>query len=141
MAGILRLSKEYHGTTLKMEDGETYQIFRHIRMHPDKKIASPITFVVRFKFSRLSHSANKITSIIPMLLITGFPGFQIKMYGVNKGNGYWTGMYQWESEDALEEYKRSFVFRVMNRRAIDGTVTTLEIPDHRLQDYIENHKA
>ena len=139
--GRLRLSKASIGQILRMEDGEIYQVFRHIRMRPEKEVTFPITFIVRFKFSRLSHRANKITSIIPMFMISGYPGFQMKIYAVNKGNGYWTGMYQWESVNALEEYKRSFVFRMMNRRAIDETVTTLELPDHRLQDFIEDHKA
>lgn len=138
--GRLRLPKASLGQTLGMYDGERYQIFRQISMHPDKEVASPITFIVRFKFSRLSHRANKIISIIPMLMISGYPGFQTKIYCVNKGNGYWQGMYQWESENALEEYKRSFVFRVMKRRAIDGTVTTLELPGNRLRDFIETNK-
>jgi len=71
-----------------------------------------------------------------MLLIAGFPGFMEKMYAVNSSNGYWQGMYQWESGQALEEYKRSFVFKMMNRRAQEGSVSLLEINSHMLTDYI-----
>jgi hypothetical protein len=140
MFARLKFSKTHTWQTLIMDDGEEYTVFRHIRMHPEKELVLPITFIVRFKFARLSYRANRIASIIPMLLITGYPGFQIKMYCVNRENGYWQGMYQWESERALDDYKRSFVFRVMNRRAIQGTVTTWDIPDQRLLDFIENHK-
>ena len=138
--GRLRFSKASIGQSLNMEDGEKYQVFRHIRMHPEKEVAFPITFIVRFRFSRLSHRANKITSIMPMFMISGHPGFQMKIYGVNKENGYWAGMYQWESENALEEYKRSIVFRAMKRRAVNGTVTTQELHHTRLMDFIETHQ-
>lgn len=141
IAGTLRLPKASLGQNLKMDNGEMFQIFRQIRMHPDKESTSPITFIVRFKFTRLSHRANKITSIIPMLMISGYPGFQTKIYCVNKENGFWQGMYQWETEKALAEYMRSLVYGVMNRRAREGTVTTLELPNNRLQDFIEAHRG
>ncbi len=96
--------------------------------------------MVRFKFSKLSHKANTIASIIPMLLITGYPGFQVKMYGVNHTNGYWQGMYQWESKQALEEYKKSFVFRMMNKRALENTLYSFETENHLLLDYFENNE-
>jgi hypothetical protein len=75
-----------------------------------------------------------------MLLIAGFPGFHAKMYGVNKETGYWQGMYQWESKAALEEYKKSFVFRMMNRRAIDSSLKYTETENQTLVDFINSHK-
>ena len=65
LIGRLRLSKQYLGNSL-------------INSNPK------CVFIVSFKFSRLSQKANKIASIIPMLLITGFPGFETKIYAVNK---------------------------------------------------------
>jgi len=140
MAGRLQLSKTYAGQTIIMEGEQEYEVFRHIRIHPDREAASPVTFLVRFKFSRLSHKANKIASVIPMLLITGFPGFHIKMYGVNRANGYWQGMYQWESKQALNEYKASFVFRMMNKRAIKSSISSFELYNQPLLSYFEKHK-
>ena len=140
MVGRLRLSKTYAGQTTKAEDGQEYTVFRHIRIHPDQEVASPVTFLVRFKFSRLSHKANKIASVIPMLLITGYPGFHIKMYGVNSANGYWQGMYQWESKQALDKYKESFVFRMMNKRAIKSSISSFELYNQPLLSYFEKHK-
>ena len=88
----------------------------------------------------LSHKANKLASIIPMLMIAGFPGFIAKIYAVNPENGYWQGMYQWKSVEYLEEYKKSLVFRIMNKRAIRGSVTMSEIKDQSLNDFINAHK-
>jgi hypothetical protein len=74
-----------------------------------------------------------------MLLIAGFPGFDVKIYGVNKRNGYWQGMYQWQSKQVLEEYKRSFVFRMMNKRAIKSTLRTMELENQNLTDFINQN--
>ena len=74
-----------------------------------------------------------------MLLITGFPGFNTKIYAVNNETGYWQGLYQWESKQALEEYKKSFVFRMMNKRAISNSLSSIEIINQQLTYFIENN--
>ena len=140
LSGKLKLSKQYLSNTVKMKDGQEFIIFRHITDYPVKDIEQAVTFIVRFKFARLSHSANKIASIIPMLLITGFPGFQTKMYAVNKKHGHWQGMYQWKSLENLEEYKTSFVFKMMNKRAKKETINYWEYQNQLLNNYIENNK-
>lgn len=123
-----------------MENGEEYQIFRHIKSVHQNNDHGGSVFIVSFKFAGLSFKANKFVSQFPMLLITGFPGFQTKIYAVNEENGYWLGMYQWESKRALEEYKKSSVLKVMNRRAMDGSVKYREFDTHLLINYIENIK-
>ena len=137
--GKLRLSRQHMGQTIKMQDDQEFTIFRHVTSHPVQKSTSTTTFIVSFKFSRLSHNANRIASILPMLLITGFPGFDVKMYGVNKRDGYWQGMYQWQTKQVLEEYKRSFVFRMMNKRAITSTLMSTEHESRNLTDFIYSH--
>jgi hypothetical protein len=140
LLGRLGYSRDYIGTTIKMEDGGEYQVFRHVTSLPQRNNERGPVLIVRFKFKRLSHAANVFVSQFPMLLITGFPGFRTKMYAVNTKNGYWLGMYQWECKEALERYRASFVLRVMNRRAVDGSVTYREFDEQRLTDYIEKHK-
>jgi len=76
-----------------------------------------------------------------MLLITGFPGFVTKMYAVNHENGYWQGMYQWKSMKYLEEYKKSFVYRMMNRRAISSSLNSFELENTQLNDYIVQNSS
>jgi hypothetical protein len=140
MLGKLKYSKKYLGNSIQMEDGQEFIIFRHITAFPLNDRDTAIVFIVRFKFARLSHKANKIASIIPMLLISGFPGFKTKMYAVNKKNGYWQGMYQWESIQALEEYKKSFVFKMMNRRAIKNSINSVVLENIHLLDFIKKNK-
>jgi len=136
----IRFSKKHLKEEVVMLDGQSYTIFRHVQVHPVPDSDASSIFVVRFKFSRLSLQANKIASIIPMLIITGYPGFHIKMYGVNKENGFWQGMYQWESVQALNEYTKSFVYRIMNKRAIQSSISSFELKGERLIDYINTDK-
>ena len=134
--GKLLVSKKYLGQTVKMQDGQEFTVFRHITNHRFPESSSTAIFIVSFKFARLSHNANRIASILPMLLITGLPGFDCKMYSMNKSNGYWQGMYQWQSKQALEEYKKSFVFRMMNKRVIKGTLRSIELENQNLADFL-----
>ena len=137
LTGKLKLSKHYVKDTVKMEDGQEFIIFRHITDYPVKDIEQAVTFIVRFKFARLSHNANRFASIIPMLLITGFPGFQSKMYAVNKKNGYWQGMYQWKTKKHLEDYLKSFVYKMMNKRAIQETIKSIQYENKSLDNFIK----
>ena len=140
LLGKMRYSKQYLGYSVKREGGKEFKIFRHITVNPLNENETAIIFIVSFKFARLSHKANKIASIIPMLLITGFPGFNAKIYAVNVGNGYWQGMYQWKSKKHLEEYKNSFVYKMMNKRAITDTIRSNEFGNKKLTDFIEDYR-
>jgi len=137
LTGSLRYSKKYLHDIVKMEDGQEFTVFRHISTYPLRNSETATVFIVSFKFAHLSHKSNKLASIIPMLLISGFLGFVTKIYTVNYKNGYWQGMYQWRSKQALEEYKKSFVFRMMNKRAIDNTLHSVEFENRKLEDYVE----
>ncbi len=135
----LRLIKRFRNTCIKMPDGSIFRIFRNIGTNPIKSGPDHCVFIVSFKFSRLSHQANRVASVIPMLIIAGFPGFVQKIYAVNDDNGYWQGMYQWESEEHLARYQRSLVFRVMNKRAIPGSIRSMVLPDRELGHFVESH--
>lgn len=135
--GKLSITDLYLDKTVLMKDKCKYKIFRHITTKNTTNDAMSTVFIVSFKFARLSHKANKKASIIPMLLITGFPGFVKKIYAVNSENGYWQGMYQWKSFKYLEDYKKSFVFRIMNKRAVPGTISSFEVKNENLSNFIE----
>ena len=132
-------STNFIGDTIKMKDEQVFTVFRHITSHPTKESKEPCVFIVSFKFAHLSHKANRIASKIPMLLIAGFPGFVTKIYAVNHENGYWQGMYQWESVQALEEYKKSLVFKLMNKRAIKSSLKSTEFENRLLDDFIKQN--
>ena len=122
-----------------MDDGREFTIFRHITIHPLDRSTTNCIFMVNFKFAHLSHKANRMVSIIPMLLITGFPGFVSKCYAVNYESGYWQGMYQWKSIRHLEDYKKSFIYKMMNKRAIKETIKSVALNHQKLSDFIEEH--
>ncbi|KJF44138.1 hypothetical protein [Draconibacterium sediminis] len=122
---------------IEMDDNSNFQIFRHATKKKVDFNTQFTVFIVSFKFLHLSHKANKLTSIVPMLLITGFPGFVKKIYAVNYKNGYWQGMYQWKSLENLEEYKRSFVFKMMNKRAIQESIKSIHYENKSLDTFIK----
>ena len=140
VTGKLVLSKKYLNTSVIMDDKKEFRIFRNIRLRTEIPGESECVFIVSFKFTSLSHSANKLSSIIPMLVIAGHPGFVEKIYAVCPDDGYWQGMYQWKSIEHLNEYKESFVFRVMNRRAVPGSISSFEITNQSLTGFIDSHK-
>lgn len=140
LLGKLSYSKQYLGDTVKMNDDQEFKIFRHITNRNIAENKETIVFIVSFKFAWLSHKANNIASILPMLLITGFPGFNTKIYAVNNKTVYWQGMYQWESKQALEEYTKSFVYKMMNKRAIKETVNSIELEGQTLIEFIKTNK-
>jgi hypothetical protein len=129
-----RFLKTFHDKTIKMDDGKRFTVFRHA--HRKRKCQTPAVMVVRFRFAKYSQKTNRRLSLIPIPLIVGFPGFCDKVWMANQEDGYWQGVYQWESESAVESYKRSFVLGVMNRRAAKDTVTMTTIPNTTVADYI-----
>jgi len=137
ISGKLKLSKKQVGQTITMEHENHFNIFRHIQQYPACTYLGCCVFIVQFKFAKLSFKGNKMTSVIPMLLIAGFPGFQQKIYAVNERNGFWQGLYQWKSKEYLEAYKKSFVFRVMNKRAVPGSVNSFEILNYSLDEFLK----
>ena len=139
--GRLRLTKNYLNKIIQMDNENRFVVFRHISTYPLNQSDEDCVFIVSFKFEHLSHKANKLTSIIPMLMIAGFPGFLAKIFAVNPENGYWQGMYQWKSPEHLEAYQKSFVFKMMNKRAIQETIKSVEMIKQNLIDLIENKKV
>jgi hypothetical protein len=95
-------------------------------------------FIVRFRFKKFSHNANIILSRIPILLIAGFPGFRDKLWMIDWKTGYWQGIYQWENVEAIENYKKSFVLGMMNKRAIDNSISYEIIKDGNIDDYLKS---
>ena len=141
LRGRIHFSKEYSGKILRMDDGQTFTIFRHVTLDasPSNSAATTAVFIVRFKFAKLSQQANRITSLIPIPLIVGFPGFRDKIWMVNEETGYWQGVYKWESEKAVEDYQQSFVLGIMNKRSIQETLSYTILPNTRLSEYLTKH--
>jgi hypothetical protein len=134
----LRLDRRYVGRVLVMEDGQRFRVFRHLSLGRSGAgvHGSPAVFVVRFKFARFSQGFNRLLSLIPVPLIGGYPGFRHKLWMVNEESGYWQGVYEWESPQAVEAYRRSFALRTMNRRAEPQSISYEVIERTQLADYV-----
>ncbi len=136
LLGHLQFRRRYIGRELVMEDGRRFRVFRHLSLRSSSDVA-PAVLVVRFKFARFSQRVNRLLSLVPVPLIGGFPGFRHKLWMVDEDTGDWQGVYEWESAEAVELYRRSFVLGVMNRRADPGSITSTVIPQARLADYLD----
>ncbi len=139
ITGRLFLTNKWLGMDVRMDQQSKYTLFRNIKLASASTNESCV-FVISFKFSHLSHQTNKRASIIPMLMITGFPGFQQKLYAVNHESGFWMGIYQWKSQSHLQAYKKSFVFRIMNKRAVNGSINSVELIGQKLSDFLSSTK-
>jgi len=134
--GHLRFRHRFVGRELVMDDGRRFRVFRHLSLRASSDL-TPAVLVVRFKFKSFSQRVNRLLSLVPIPLIGGFPGFRYKLWMVDEETGDWQGVYEWESAEAVELYRRSFVLSVMNRRADPGSITYTVVPEMRLADYLE----
>ena len=135
LLGRLRFERGLVGREVAMDDGRRFRVFRQLYRHSGNGSA-PAVFVVRFRFKRFSQRVNRRLSLIPVPLIGGFPGFRQKLWMVQEETGYWQGVYEWESTEAVEAYRRSFVLGAMNRRAEPRSVSHTVVPRTTLGDYV-----
>lgn len=135
----LRFPKGYLGSTIKMDDGKEFKIFRHMKLiatHDNDDKGSIL--VVRFKFRKGNHASNIRKSRIPILMIAGFPGFCDKMWMIDHSTGFWQGVYQWMDDDTIERYKKSFVLGLMNKRSIEETLSFETVSSMNIDDFIRS---
>jgi len=137
ITGTLHFSSRYLGRELVMDDGKSFKAFRHLTMRRRAPVTGEETvFIVRFRFKRHSFPFNRAASIIPIPLIAGTPGIQTKLWVVDRQDGAWQGMYQFETLQAAEDYRESLVFRVMNRRAVSESLEYTVIPRALLSEFL-----
>lgn len=129
------------GKQITMEDKMTFKIFRHLSVKRENYNNIGSIFIVRFKFSKLNHKANILTSLLPIPLIVGHPGFNDKLWMIDWETGYWQGVYQWDSVENIENYKKSFILKVMNKRSLKDSITYNIIPSTSINDFLDKHKA
>ena len=135
----IHFSKENIGQIFKMDDGEKFQVIRDIRVDANQNLEKSFAvFIVRFKFSGLPLAVNKRMSIFPTPFLLANPGFIEKIWTVSE-DGYFQGIYQWDSKESAESYPQSFIFKMMTKRSKVGTLTFEVIPDTILSEYIERY--
>ena len=134
-AGCVSLPKQYVGRVLNI-DNQDYTIFRHLKVDSKQTETSKAVFKVNFKFRNLPTDINKYLSMIPVPFLIGLSGFREKYWTISE-DGYFQGIYQWASEELANDYPNTFIFKVMTKRAVPGTVSYEVIPDTRISDYIK----
>lgn len=138
--GRLKFPRNYIGQTICMEDGLKFKIFRHMKLHKNTESKKIAILIIRFKFKKMSHKANIKASKIPIPLIAGFPGFMDKIWMIDWKTNFWQGIYQWESNDTIKRYEKSFVLGIMNKRSIPESLSYRIIQNKNIEDYIESLK-
>ena len=132
----IHFSKEHTGKVLEMEDGKKFQVIRDLKVDlnqiPEKSSA---VFKVRFRFSGLPLAVNKRLSIFPVPFLIAKSGFQQKIWAVTE-DGWFQGIYQWASRNSAQKYPQSFIFKMMTKRSVEGSLSYEVIPDTILSEYI-----
>ena len=134
----LQFPSTYTNKIVSTDDGKEFKIFRHMHLKSSNQSENGSIFIVRFKFKKFSHNSNIRLSRIPILLIAGFPGFRDKLWMIDWKTDYWQGLYQWENFEAIENYKKSFVLGMMNKRAINDSISYDIIKDRNIDDYLKS---
>lgn len=124
MSGRVSFPDKYIGSTITMEDGKPYTVFRTLPVEVENGLPDNYAvFVVRFKFSDLSLETNKKLSMIPAPFLVGMPGFIEKNWMINNKTGEFQGIYHWESKEFAENYPNTFIFKLMTKRAVPGSLS------------------
>jgi len=136
--GKVHFPKEYVGIIFTLEDGQEFTALRHLKIDTKKKMEnSAAVFKVRFKFSGFPLRINKRLSLFPTPFLIAKPGFSEKIWTFNE-DGYFQGIYQWETKEFAESYPQSFIFKMMTKRSSAGTLSFEVIPDTLLSNYVES---
>ena len=124
LTGHLHLNKKRIGDLITMEDGQEYIVFRQVIV--DSRQSQPVgpgaILRIRFNFAHGSPKQNRLLSLIPIPFITGLPGFMSKTWALQKDSGGFQGIYEWDTIQDAEIYKKSFAIKLMTKRAIPGSV-------------------
>jgi len=134
----LQFPSNYNNKVVRAEDGKEFTIFRHMHLKSSSQPETGSLFIVRFKFKKFSHKTNIRLSRIPIPLIAGHLGFRDKLWMIDWNTNYWQGIYQWENFEAIKSYKKSFVLGLMNKRAIDNSISYEIIKDEKIDDYLQS---
>jgi hypothetical protein len=109
--------KEDRNKQIVMEDGQTFRVFRHVKIQ-DRRLAEPTAvFVVRFCPRNMTVAQNIRFSVFPMLILLGFCGFREKYWCVNDENGLCQGVYAWQTIEDAENYSKSIAMKFMSGRS------------------------
>ena len=128
--GHLHFAKDHIGELVTMDNGQEYTVFRQVIVDPKRdQLKKPgAILIIRFNFAHGSPKQNKLLSVIPIPFIAGLPGFRSKIWAIDKDSGGFQGIYEWDTIQDAETYKKSSAIKLMTKRAIPGSITFQIIP-------------
>jgi hypothetical protein len=147
ITGRVRFIKSVVGSTIIMEDGKRFTIFRRVKI---KKYFGRTEnpqglFIVQFT-PKMDIKKNIRLSKIMLLIFMGFKGFRSKYWCVNEESGECQGVYEWDKLEDAERYSKSIAVRNMTKRSLPGSVSfkvlknSASSRDWRIEDKIEEEK-
>jgi hypothetical protein len=119
--GRIHFPKDRLGETVN--EGEDFEIFRHMTLDLGQPEKPGAIFKVRFQFASMSPEMNKRTSRIPIPFIVAQPGFRSKMWALGRESGEFQGIYEWDTVASAENYWTSFPMKLMKRRAVPESLS------------------
>jgi hypothetical protein len=66
----------------------------------------------------------------------GMKDFREKIWTINDKTNEFQGIYQWSSKESAERYPDTFIFKLMTKRAVPGTVSYEILPNTDLSGYL-----
>ncbi|MBL7226293.1 MAG: hypothetical protein ISS59_09170 [Desulfobacteraceae bacterium] len=137
-SGRVHFPEKHIGQNLTMKDGKKFVVFRRLKISDKTNIANDrAVFIVRFQFRSLKSSINKRLSMIPTPFLIGMKGFREKYWTFDENSGFFQGIYQWESKEFADRYPNSFIFKLMTKRSVPGTLSYEIMSNTDLSEYIE----
>jgi len=119
VGGATGYPRERVGTTITLDDGHTYRVFREIVMKNDPPQATGGVFRVWF-YAVTSPRQTIIMSHMTKLFFVGMPGFRGKMWLLNDETGEFGGIYQFDTVENARGYAESFAMGLSERRSHPG---------------------
>jgi len=140
LSGRIRFSGDRVEQVLTMEGGEKHLIFREVRVSSSGPVpeSSMTVLKVRFQFARFSPETNRRLSLIPVPVILGMPGFRQKTWTFCETSGFSQGIYQFESPETADGYRRSPVMRILEKRSVPGSMTHEIFEGVLIEDYLKS---
>lgn len=141
ITGRLHFTKGRIGELVTVDDGQQYTFFRQVVVDPKRdQLKKPwAILIIRFNFAHGSPKQNKRLSLIPIPFIAGLTGFRSKIWALQKDSGGFQGIYEWDTIQDAEAYKKSFAIKLMTKRAIPGSITFQIIPQQPNKE--DNNRA
>lgn len=119
----VQFHKEDVGRIITMEDGQTFRIFRHVKIKAPNTTPPQGVFIVHFRPRNMTTQQNIRFSLLPMLIFMGFHGFREKFWCVDDTTGLCQGVYAWQTVQDAQNYANSIAMRFMTRRSDPLSVT------------------